>query len=355
MNFDVLIIGAGPVGSSLACKLSSFGLKVALADKKTTIGKQACSGLFSRRITKYFDLEDDMIENVVEGAVFHTRSCDFEVRKGKPEALVVDRLKFDRFILKKAADSGAHTLFGTRPISYMRTNEGIKTYLGNAKSSLEITAKLIIGADGASSTVRQAFNLKSNLRYVNGILSYYPIKNTSPLVELYYSPNIAPGFFAWKIPRGNRTEFGLATDTQHNHLEYFKRFLKKFNLKLSRFYAHPICFGNQKSVSDRALLIGDAAAQVKPFSGGGIIYGLLCADIAAKAISQAFDKNDFREEFLKEHYEDKWKQKLMPKIELGLGIRNILDTLNDRELDTFFEMLKDQKNAIESLGDMDFL
>lgn len=355
MNFDVLIIGAGPIGSSLACKLSSFGLKVALADKKTTIGKHACSGLFSRRITKYFDLEDDMIENVVEGAIFHTKSCDFEVRKGKPEALVVDRLKFDRFILKKAADSGAHTFFGARLISCVCADDSIRANIDTPKGPREITANLIVGADGAASTVRQAFSLKGDLRYVNGILSYYPMKNTSPLVELYYGPGTAPGFFAWKIPRGNRTEFGLATDIRHNHLEYFRRFLKKFNLELSDFYAHPICFGKQQSAAERVLLAGDAAAQVKPLSGGGIIYGMICVDIAAKAISCAFDKDDFTEEFLKKHYDDKWKQKLMPKIELGLGIRNTLDSLNDRELDTFFGMLKEQKGAIESLGDMDFL
>ena len=355
MNYDIQIIGAGPAGSSLASRLRSLGLTVLLIDKKKTIGKQACSGLFSKRITKYFDISPDMIENTIKGARFHTQNTIFEIKKEKTEALAIDRPKFDQFVLKKATDSGAHTLLNSHLVSYTHTKDSIKTHIMTPKGPQEITSKLIIGADGAASTLRKTLNLKGNLNYVNGILSYYPIKNTSELVELYYSPDTAPGFFAWKIPRGTRTEFGLATDPRYNHLAYFKKFLKRFNLKLTNFHAHPICFGNQQTVSDRALLIGDAAAQVKPFSGGGIIYSMICADIAAKAISSAFDKNDFTKQFLKKHYEDKWKQKLMPKIELGLGIRNILNSLNDRELDTFFEMLKDQKKQIESLGDMDFL
>lgn len=355
MDCDVLIVGAGPAGSSLACKLRSFGLSVVLADKKSVIGKSACSGLFSRRITKFFDIDDGMIENVVEGAIFHTKNCDFEVRKGKSAALVVDRVKFDRFVFKKATDAGAVTLLGAHLLSWLRTDEGIKVYFSTAKGPQEIETKLLVGADGAASTVRRMFGLGGNLKYVNGILSYFPMKDASRLVELYYSPNVAPGFFAWRIPRGKRTEFGLATDMRFNHLGYFKKFLQRFDLKLSRFYAHPICFGNQESSLERVILLGDAAAQVKPFSGGGVIYGLICSDIAAKAVSAAFDEGDFSGGFLRRHYEDKWKGKLMPKIEVGLGIRNTLDSLNDRELDTFFGMLKEQKSAIESFGDMDFL
>ena len=218
MDYDTLIIGAGPAGSSLAYKLRSLGLTVLLIDKKAAIGKHACSGLFSKRITKYFDISPNMIENTIKGATFHTRNTSFEVKKEKAEALVIDRPKFDQFVLKKATDSGADTLLNSHIISCNNTTDHIKTQIITPKGPQEITSKLIIGADGAASTVRRTFNLKGNLNYVNGILSYYPIKNTSELVELYYGPNTAPGFFAWKIPRGTRTEFGLATDIRHNHI-----------------------------------------------------------------------------------------------------------------------------------------
>ncbi|MCK5698303.1 MAG: NAD(P)/FAD-dependent oxidoreductase, partial [Candidatus Aenigmarchaeota archaeon] len=192
MDYDILIIGAGPAGSSLACKLRSLGLTVLLIDKKAAIGKHACSGLFSKRITKYFDINSSMIENTIKGATFHTRNTSFEIKKEKAEALVIDRPRFDRFVLKKATDSGAHTLLNSHIISCRSTKESIRTHIMTPKGPQEITTKLIIGADGAASTLRRTLNLKGNLNYVNGILSYYPIKNTSELVELYYSPDTAP-------------------------------------------------------------------------------------------------------------------------------------------------------------------
>lgn len=355
MDYDILIIGAGPIGSTLAYKLKSFGLSVMIADKKKIIGKQACSGLFSNRITKYFDIDDDMIENTIDGAIFHTKDCIFEIIKGKSTALVIDRERFDQFVFKRAIDNEVNATLASEFSSCTRTEHGYKTHIETKDGLKTITSRLIIGADGAASHVRRHFKLNGNLKYVNGILSYYPIKDRSRMVELYYSPTVAPGFFAWKIPRGNRQEFGLATDRRHNHLSYFKRFLKTQGKEQTQYFAHPICFGNQDCVTDNMILIGDAAAQVKPFSGGGIIYSLICTDIAAKAISASFDKSDHSKEFLKKHYEDVWKKRLMPKIDTGLAIRNILDSLNDRELSTFFRILKEQKSAIESFGDMDFL
>lgn len=355
MDYDILIIGAGPVGSALAEKLSTSGLKIALSDKKKIIGKDACSGLFSKRILDYIKPEGDMIENAIDGAVFHTKNTDCEIRKGKGEALVIDRIKFDRYLFRQAEDAGIKTILGKRFISCSPVKGGYNVSFDTGKKTESLKTRFIVGADGTGSPVRRCFGLKGNLRIVNGVIAYFPIKDTTPLVHLYCSQAIAPGFFAWKIPRGSRTEFGLATGTKHNHLAYFRKFLKTFGLKADNIFTHPICFGNQECVTDRMLLVGDAAAQVKPFSGGGVIYGLACVDTAKDAILKAFDTGDFSGDFLKKHYEDTWKQKLMPKIELGMSIRGILDSLSDRELDTFFSTLKEHKNSVESFGDMDFL
>ncbi|MEA3229305.1 MAG: NAD(P)/FAD-dependent oxidoreductase, partial [archaeon] len=118
---------------------------------------------------------------------------------------------------------------------------------------------------------------------------------------------------------------------------------------------HPICFGLlNTTVSDNIMLLGDAALQVKPFSGGGIIYSFICADIAAKVISDALIENSFTAKVLAE-YDRRWKSHLAEKIKIGLGIRQTLNNLSDTELDTFFSLMSHNRKSIENFGDMDFL
>jgi len=188
---------------------------------------------------------------------------------------------------------------------------------------------------------------------VNGILGYTDEKDNSDLVELFYGKDIAPGFFAWKIPRGNRIEYGLASDK--SHIRHFKQFIAEHKIKIDNIHTHPICFGIlDKTATDNIILLGDAALQVKPFSGGGIIYSFLCADIASEVIASAIETNDFTSSTL-EIYDRRWKSVLAEKIDLGLGIRKTIDSLSDTELGTFFSLLSGNSASIERFGDMDFL
>lgn len=349
MKADVLIVGGGPIGTYLASILSKKGLKIAIIDKKSNIGKEACSGLISTKLKKYVPIKEEFLENKIKGAIFYTPNYKLELKKNRTQAYVINRPKFDKYLLKQAKNNGVKIFLKTSFHDFKLSEEGIiiKTNKGNFDS------KLLIGADGALSLVRRNSKLKGNLKIINGILAYYPEKNYSDLVELFFGKKIAPNFFAWKIPRGKTTEYGLATNK--NHIEYFKRFLKSQGLKFGKFHTHPICYGEQNSVSNRMLLIGDAAAQVKPFSGGGIIYGLISAKIASNAIIKAFNKENFTEEFLRKNYDLIWKKKLLDKINLGINIRNLLNQLNDRELTELFKTLKEEQQAIKKFADMDFL
>ena len=345
---DILIVGAGPIGCYLAEKLSSKGISVLVIDKKKKIGKHACSGLVSTRLDDFVDIDKSLIEHSIKGSIFHSKKETFTIKKDDVQAYVLDRIAFDRFMAKQAEASGAKILTDTPFLDYGIKDKFVYTSTGKGI----IKSKLIIGCDGAGSIVRRKSDLDSGqITTVNGILGYTDEKNDSDLVELFYGGDIAPGFFAWKIPRGERVEYGLASDK--NHIEYFNKFVSGH--KIDKTYAHPICFGHLKStVADNVMLVGDAALQVKPFSGGGIIYGLVCADIAVEVILDALSKNSFDAETLRD-YDVLWKQKLKDKIHLGLGIRKTLDSLSDSELDTFFSMLSKNRKDIEATGDMDFL
>lgn len=349
MKTDVLIVGGGAIGSSLASTLSKKGLKITIIDKKSDIGKEACSGLISTKLKKFVPIRKEFLENKIKGAIFYTPNYEVKLKRNKTQAYVINRPKFDKYLLKQAKNNGAKISLRTTFQDFKLSKEGIITKTNKGR----FESKLLIGADGAISLVRRKAKLKGNLKIVKGILACYSENNYSGLVELFFGRKIAPNFFAWKIPRGKTTEYGLAASK--NHIEYFKKFLKSQNLKLGKFHTHPICYGEQNSVSNRILLVGDAAAQVKPFSGGGIIYGLISAKIASKAITKAFDKENFSEEFLRKNYDLIWKKKLLDKIKLGINIRNLLNQLNDRELTELFKILKDEKQSIKRFADMDFL
>ncbi len=350
LKTDILIVGAGPAGTYLAERLASKGIDTIIIEKKKEIGKHACSGLVSKRLDDFVKIDSSLIENKIKGAAFRSKNTSFTIKREGTQAYVLNRPAFDRLMADRAESAGAEILTGISFESY-HTKDGL-AYTKTDKETIQ--SKIIIGCDGTGSAVRKASGLDTGKKHqVNGILGYTDEKNNSDLVELFYGKDIAPGFFAWKIPRGNRTEYGLASD--RDHIGHFNRFIAEHNIKIDKTYTHPICFGIlDKTATDNILLLGDAALQVKPFSGGGIIYSFLCADIASEVIVKAVENNDFTSSAL-EIYDQRWKSVLAEKIELGLGIRKTIDSLSDTELDTFFSLLSGNSASIERFGDMDFL
>ena len=349
LKTDILIVGAGPAGTYLAEKLASKGIKIVIIEKKKEIGKHACSGLVSTRIENHVDIEKSLIENRIKGATFHSKDTELTIKRDKAQAYVLNRPAFDKRMAERAESAGAKIITGNAFENYkIKDNHA---YATTSKGMIE--SKIIIGCDGTGSEVRKEAGLDSKKQQVNGIIGYTDEKNDSDLVQLFYGKDTAPGFFAWKIPRGKRTEYGLASDK--NHLDYFRKFTHMHKVKISNVHIHPICFGIlEKTATDNILLLGDSALQVKPFSGGGIIYSFICADIASEVITSAIENNDFSSSALKK-YDQRWKSILAEKIELGLGMRNTLNSLSDSELDTFFSFLSENRKSIELFGDMDFL
>lgn len=334
MDYDVIVIGAGPSGLKTAELIAKKNYNVLVLEEHEKIGEPLkCAGLVSWRLLEILpDLPKKIILNTVNKAKFFSPSGNFfTLKSGKP-VYVIDRRKLDNYLAERATKSGAKIKTSTRFENFKYKNKiiEIKTNKGSFRS------RLLIGADGANSKVAQLAGIKQPNNLLVGIQTTADGKFDSKSVELWFGSSVAPGFFAWTIPLNkNEARVGLATRTDSRY--YFEKFLeRRIGRKKEPDAAGTIRFGLMDTVTDGILLVGDAASMVKPFSGGGLIYGLIGAEYCANACLKALEKNRFDSEFLKQEYDKKWKEKLEKPIKKGLLYRKILDSFSDKQLDLFF-------------------
>ncbi len=337
--FDVIVVGGGAIGLYTAKLCEDMGYKVVILEEDREIGKPLkCSGLVSRNIERFFpDIREwGVIENRVDSAVLHSRRSELVLKKAKA-AYVINRMKFDKR-LSESVVSEINLSCKAERITLRNKWVEIDTNRG------KFTSEMVIGCDGPDSTLGRGFGRKD---VVKGLIGVTREKNRSKGVDLYFDKGSLKDGFFWKIPRGEKTEYGVWG--KHVVFRDLERF---FGLKNYERFAGLIPVRPAKrTYSRRVLLVGGSAGQVKPWSGGGLIYGLTCAKIAANITEKAFRFNDFSEGVLKE-YEKKWKGAVGKQISLGLLFRKFLRSSTDLQLDIAF-----RTGSLFDYGrlDMDFI
>ncbi|MEM5772738.1 MAG: NAD(P)/FAD-dependent oxidoreductase [Candidatus Aenigmatarchaeota archaeon] len=307
--FDCIVVGAGPAGCRTAKIVAKKGFNVLILEEHQRIGEPVqCTGLVSRRIGK---IPKNITLNKIKKARFFCGKEFFEVNSKEP-MLVLDRKKYDSWLARNAEKAGAEIKTSTRFLDLK--GKTIFTTKGKFQT------KILVGADGPNSTVAK----KAKIKQPENLLFALQVKVKSNFdaktVELHFGSEIAPLGFAWVVPENEIiARVGLLTKENPNkYLEKFlmKRFgrVKAYN-RIGDFLRYGII---ESSVADNILLVGDAACQIKPFSGGGLVYNKICSEIASEAIIKALEEKDFSEEFLLENYDKKWKQKLAWPIRKGL-------------------------------------
>jgi flavin-dependent dehydrogenase len=253
----VAIIGAGITGLYLAWKLSEKGYKVTVFEKKEKIGKKACSGLFSERILGFIPQSQKLIQNQIGSALIHFPRKTLTIRfSGK--LLDMSHFDLDNLVAGLAGNSGAKIILNQ---SLNLPPEGFDR---------------VIGSDGPDSMVRKSLGLPE-LNYRLAIQGFLPKKDYSNFVETWPQK---PGFI-WKIPRGRETEYGIISNPGEAK-GLFESFLNKNNLQLERLESGLVPQGLLIPRHSLITLCGDAAGLTKPWSGGGVIWGLIAAGILLK-------------------------------------------------------------------------
>ncbi|SFR97969.1 geranylgeranyl reductase family [Halomicrobium zhouii] len=315
---DFVVVGCGPAGSRFARRASEAGHDV-LAFEQGTVGEPlACSGHVSTDIWEYTPegAREELLQNEVYGARFHLGGADSEAHpfyKDDPVSNVIDRVGLDKLLAEAARDAGVdlredHTVVGveehTDHVSVeVRGPDGVETH----------EAKFVAGCDGPNSRVRRELDLPEPDELLHGVLGFDPEPDHGEFVDVHLT---VPEFFAWRIPRGEAgVEYGLAMGPNDDVRERFDALTAEYGADTENRCSGLIPIGPPDSVTGRrSFLIGDAAAQTKPFTGGGILYGMTAADHAARTI----DPDD---PATLDDYETAWRDDLRNEIRLGHVVR----------------------------------
>lgn len=323
---DAFVVGGAVAGSRTAQLIAENGKNVVLVEDNVNVGLPCkCTGLVSWRIKELLPtLPDKLILNVVQDARFHSPSGSSFVLKSRNPVYVLDRPGLDKYLFNLAQEAGAQTKAGEKFLSYKKMEDHIEveTDRGIYKT------KILIGADGANSIVGKQAGLKYPENYLVGVQT--TASGNFDKVELWFGSRVSPKFFAWVVPENeNIARIGLATD--RNASRYYEEFLTSRIGRVEKPDVGGIIrFGlMERTCDDMLMVVGDAACQVKPYSGGGIIYGLTCAKVCAEATIKALRQKDFSRKFFMENYDRKWKEKIGQGIKRGMLVHKMMKS-NDK-------------------------
>jgi geranylgeranyl reductase family protein len=368
-RWDVLVVGAGPAGSTAAYRLAQRGHSVLVVEEHGKVGQPVqCAGLVSRRVLDLAGSES-MVRATVRGAsVFGPGLGSVSFRATEPRAFVIDRAGLDVHLADRAARAGAEYRTSTRfdrllpgPVDGVRVR-----LLDGEDAPIEVTARLVIGADGVASAVARAFRLRRPVEILPAFEAEFPASPGDPdAVEVYLGRRFAPGLFGWWIPDGaGGARVGVAADADGTSARaYYLRLLEHLAKRFGRPLGSPTAYlvsgipiGTlPKTHGDRVLLVGDAAAQVKPLSGGGIFTGMTGAEIAARVADEALRANDLSAAALAE-YDRRWTARLGEEFRRAHYLRRVFTRLSDADLDAIVHALGSSESpaTIVAFGDIDF-
>ncbi len=358
--YDVIIVGAGPAGSYAAYKLASSGHDVAVFEQKGAPGVNiCCTGIISAECFDSFGISADVILTKANSAKFFSPSgrC-LRLQTDKVQAYVVDRLLFDKAIASKAQSQGAHYFFSSQVTDIILRKDIIQAETLCSGARQIFTARAVILANGFRPKLTRKLGLGKIRSFLIGAQAEVEVKKVDE-PEIYFGKEIAPGSFAWLVPIStNKAYAGLLSTSQAK-------------LHLQKFLLTPFCQGRiisqevkirqraipvgtlSRSYGDRILVIGDAAGQVKPTTGGGIYFGHLGAQIAANVLDEALSSDNLTADRLG-RYQKQCKAKMGKELFHGYWARWAYAKLGARQIEGIFDMLDSGNLTRTLLNSRDF-
>lgn len=370
-HYDVVIVGAGPIGGRAAELLSESGLSVLMLEEHTEIGRPfQCAGLVTPSAMEVVEAYDTVLEEV-DGALIHGPSGTLVPvgTEGVLRTYVVCRKRFDQFVVQKGMEAGAHLWLNSTPVEATVADDGAEIIVKKDGVKVNVTCKLIVGADGAHSWTRRFFKMGRPKELMIGfqteVVGY---QGRDRWLEMYSGEAIAPGFFAWVIPSGFGTHriglWSTADRLNGRSIESCYQDLLDHDLWKDRFsdiqeiarYCGPVPSGMiKKTVKQRVMLLGDAAGMAKPTTGGGIGPGFHQIQCILSPLVEAIKNDNLSDANLRAITKKPWEA-MKKEQDRARALRNLLvSDCSDKKLDQHFMNFAhpDTLQLINEVGDIE--
>lgn len=353
---QIIVVGAGPAGSSAAVGALRAGAEVMIVDRKTNVGVPVQCGEAIGKTgpgLAEIDVPTESIRASVRGfRVYSPGLLAVDYAEEEPSGFIVDRRVFDKELFARATEAGAESLLGARMIDITRSagviNGLVVRHDGKRKT---LKAKIIIGADGVNSQVVRLTGLRKSYKPTDIDSCFaYEMSNCdleiTDLMQFLLGSKVSPRGYIWIFPKGDgRANVGIGIggdigpqtakeylDTFIKHHEVATKQLNNAKVIETRVGALPVCGPNKTNVVDGAILVGDAAGHVHPITGGGMGYAMVCGSIAGRVAAESAAKGQVGVSHL-QVYEKEWRKLYGGEFDQALKLRELLLQTEDDTLD----------------------
>jgi len=294
-SHDVIVVGAGPAGATLAYELAKRGIGVLVLEKENLPRYKCCAGAVTSKAAKLLNFD---ISEVVEDVIYEVNftfnlGSSYLGQHSQPLIYTVMRDAFDYFLVQKAQQLGTVLMDGQKVTQVQVSGDWVEISIADNV----FRSRLVVGADGAYSVVARELGMGRSMEYATGIESEIVVPEeelakwkSRAQIDLGY----IPGGYAWVFPKRNHLSVGvgcLASKARdlHAHHQKFLNSLSMGSYTIARSSSHliPTCTKGRFIWQDRALLLGDAAGLTDPLAGEGIYNAIQSAQLAAPVIEDS--------------------------------------------------------------------
>ncbi|WP_321429105.1 NAD(P)/FAD-dependent oxidoreductase [uncultured Methanolobus sp.] len=371
-EYDVVVIGAGPAGSITAKTVAKKGLSVLLIEKRQEIGDpvRCAEGVSKVWLRKHIEPDHRWICADVKGSRIYTPDGTMiemaEEIAGGEVGYVLERKIFDRALAYEASKAGAEVMVKTRATGLIIENGFVKgVNVSHLGQSYDIKAKIVVGADGVESKVGRWAGIDTAIKPIDiETCAQYLMSGTGidqDYCYFYLGNEIAPAGYVWIFPKGNgmaNVGIGILGNKSGNGkhaIDYLNDFVSKNypDAKILELDVGgvPVSGSIEKTIANGLMLVGDAARQSDPITGGGIVNAMETGKIAGEVAYNAISKGDYSTDALNE-YEEKWRETVGREIDNSLIVKDTFTKFSDKELNSLGHSLKGVNFSSMSLLDL---